>query len=48
MSASVTRPIVAALLLAFAVTPVAPSAAQAAPQFSQWGSVQELEAGWAS
>ncbi len=47
MSASVTRPIVAALLLAFAVTSVAPSAAQAAPQFSQWGSVQELEAGWA-
>jgi hypothetical protein len=38
---------VAAFMLSYATTWATPSAAQAAPQYSQWGSVQELEAGWA-
>ena len=47
MAVSSTRLIVvAALLCALSAIGATKSAAQVAPQYTQWGSVQELEAGW--
>ena len=47
MIRSVARLTASAVLLAFAAPWATPSTAQPAPQYTQWGSVQELEAGWA-
>ncbi len=46
MIAPATRVTVATLALFVAAIWSAPSAAQPAPQYTQWGSLQELEGGW--
>jgi hypothetical protein len=47
MNAKLRLALIAAGAMALAAVSAAPSAAAPAPQYTLWGSVQELEAGWA-